>query len=254
MNQINKKIEIGPQISNLHNDWEIPFVGLTNLPFVLGLTGPTKSNKTRIAERLATEYGFKYLDIDGLISYYSKMVGIGIDQPDWEGIGKIARKIREMEGIDFFARLVMQRIRKDARKSPLFVVDGILHPDEVNYLKRKNNFILIGVTATMEIRIEEYIKWYGRPKELAESYLNRRDYFEQFNVKYQDKNKPGMDNLPTIDKYFPNVDFCLRKIHKNNLIHIEKSISEETLFNPLNKIMEEIYNTYPYLQRYKRVK
>ena len=61
---------------------------------------------------------------------------------------KTGNEMREKSGSDILARLVMKKVKSKA------VIDSIRNPQEIKFLRRFKNFILIAIDAPIEIRFE----------------------------------------------------------------------------------------------------
>jgi cytidylate kinase len=213
----------GPQFSTLYKDWEIPFLSMKSLPIVLALTGPTKTGKTIIAKRLVTEYDFHYESMSSILVESAKKLGKEVN--DWQQLGQIAMLMRQQDGEDILAKLVIERINMAFSIYDKVVVDSVLHPAEIRTFSERTNFKLVGIIADRELRVREYLRWYGGSRGSANRALRTRDEYEQFGT---------MGN----NKIAPNVDACLNHspIH---MIEIHDSFNSETVLKPIDLFLEE---------------
>ena len=148
-----KDFWIGPSFSDIHYDWEIPFLGMEKLPFIIGLSGPTKSGKSIMAKQLATRYGFQYISLTEYLDDIAK--SRGIVGGHWRDLGNIAIKLREEQGDNLLAKIALKKIITKYRSSNKFVIDSIFHPAEVRFLRKRMNFLLIWVQVDFELRVTD---------------------------------------------------------------------------------------------------
>ena len=179
---------IGPEFSLINKDQEMRFLGYKKKPLLLGLIGPTKSGKTLIAKYLVTEFDFRY----ECLSIPLRILSNNIEaKDDWESLSKFGVLVRKYESKDYLAIKVFEKI-KNYWDENLFVVDGIFHPMEIEYLKRASNFVLWGLKTDQQLRIDNATKWFG--KDMKED-IKKRDQYENLNC------------LPKND-YLPNLFRC----------------------------------------------
>jgi len=234
---------IEPQFSQIDADWENQFLGMYRLPIIFGFTGPTKSGKTIMANHLVNLYNFSFISINSEII---KMIQIhgednNLDEevdPDDENVldDEISREekaiqkkrdkfrktisnIRSKEGNEIFAKRAMKKLYQELRNRNIGVVDGILHPDEVEYFKSMigRNFILIGVDADRDVRAEAAAIWLGGTKKRNKKIIEERDRYEQYKV------NRNCDRAPNISK-------CL--LEANCIIPVEK-FDRENLYTQI---------------------
>jgi len=188
---------IGPEFSNIYMDDEIKILARTSIPLILGITGPTKSGKTNLARTLSSEYGFYYLSLSRIITNHYNAIYYGID-PNWKSLGEIARRIRKSTTTYFFAEKAINEIQKSNYSQGLYVIDGVLHPDEIDFFSENTKqFIMIGLNPPKSVR-RKYLLTDGT---MTKSELIERDSFEQLNQKQKYDSE-----------YYPNIKKCLDKV------------------------------------------
>ena len=130
-----------------------------------------------------------------------------------------------------------------------FIVDGIIHPSEVQLFKTIKGFYLIGITADLDIRVKEAIRWYeydlpnanksdddydSKLFEHVKGIICERDQFEGFAPYEEGEEKiEYLRNLP-----HPNVIECLELA--DYVINIESSMEENNLFLPIDTIIKSL--------------
>jgi dephospho-CoA kinase len=223
-----KKIRpwIEPQASQLHNDWEFPLLGVRKLPLIIGLTGPTKCGKTTMANRLVTKYGFHYDNLVNILINHAKM--LGEEDINWETLKDIARELRAYQGQDILARGLLANLQRDLTEQSRIVIDGFLHPAEIEYFIDMPSFSIVGIEANLTIRAKAAFDWYGGEYKKVKEDIKARDSYEQ----YRSSRK---------DHLAPNISACLRMSKKQGYYKkIVSALSKQTIFDPIDEIAERI--------------
>jgi len=120
-------------------------------PSLIGLTGTNGAGKGEVAEYFKKR-SYKYFSLSDLIREELKRSG---KKPTRNNLIKIGNKLRKKFGADILARKVMKKIKGKA------IIDSIRNPQEVEYLRKQENFILLAVDAPPEVRYER-VKKRGR--------------------------------------------------------------------------------------------
>jgi len=182
---------------------------------IIGLTGENCSGKGTIAEYLMKK-GFYYLSLSDVIREEVASDGNEITR---ERLIAKGNELRENFGRSVLAKKTIEKIESDKN----YVVDSIRNPSEVNELKKINNFFLIYVTASQNIRFER-MKIRGResdPKTFEEfiklekiENKNREDYKQNLEdtKKMSDKK---IENEGSITNLYDKVDITLSGISKD---------------------------------------
>jgi dephospho-CoA kinase len=250
MKNINsRRLWVAPQTSQLYLDWETSFLGTRKLPLIVGLTGPTLAGKSMVGQFLVTEYGFRYERMSDILTRRSIYRGIipqhdrhheeFEESPYWQLLGEIAINLRKQFGKTILARLMMEQIRYQLIHNDRFVVDSILHPEELKFFQSIGNFVVFGFKASAKLRAESASNWYfrrdsGLKFEFEKQQLkniDRRDKFEQYEVANQNYD---------YDLWRPNIDYCLEFSNKAGLlITLTKQINEDSLFSPVKRFLDK---------------
>jgi dephospho-CoA kinase len=221
---------IEPKFSRAYMDWEYPFLPLKGLPSLVGLTGPTKCGKTIMAERLVTTFDFQFLSISKIV--FDVTANLGLEIEGWRTLGNMARDYRNLKGKEIFARLGMERIRKMLLDHDKVVIDGILHPSELEYFLGFNGFVIIGIDSNIDTRAEAAKSWYGGDdlEEVKED-IKERDRFEQY-------------SLDRSDPLAPNVSKCLELAGKmDEIIHV-REFNKKTLYDQIDRRMAKLQSRF----------
>jgi len=133
---------------------------LPRAPIVFGLTGPNAAGKGEVAERLRA-HGFRTHSLSDVVRRVAVAEGL---PPEREHLIRIGNRLRREGG----AGVLAERILADLGERD--VVDSIRNPEEVAVLRRLGRFVLIGVTAPVELRFRRALARArpGDPATLAE--------------------------------------------------------------------------------------
>lgn len=218
------ELPISVQFSNIFLDQEIKIISRYLIPTIVGITGPTKSGKTNLARILCHEYNFHYVNLTTVITSYARI--LGEENINWESLGKVACKIREQNYDYFFAEKVLEEIERKNYPEVRYVIDGILHPSEIEYFKKETrHFLMVGLSPSLDVR-KRYLENDGT---MNEEELLKRDCLEQVE---QDLTKKS--------NYFPNVRKCLLKVDENN-IYAPENHTRKALIKIAHTIGNELF-------------
>jgi dephospho-CoA kinase len=116
---------------------------------IIGLTGPMAGGKGIVAEYLKKK-GFYYSSTSERVREECRKRGLEITR---DSLQNIADELRRKFGPEVLA----ERTWKIVEKYPLAVIDSIRGIAEVDFLKTKPNFHLIGVTASKKSRYQRLV-------------------------------------------------------------------------------------------------
>jgi dephospho-CoA kinase len=117
---------------------------------IIGVVGTICSGKSLFAEMLISK-GFHRLGFSDEVREECKARGLEIERKILQDIGN---EMREKNGGDYWAKRIISKMKPGRN----YVVEGIRNPGEVEALKELDNFILIGVDAPVEERLQWIIK------------------------------------------------------------------------------------------------
>jgi dephospho-CoA kinase len=168
----------GPEYSKICEDEEMAYLALSHLPILVGITGPSKAGKTMVAKHLAAEHRFHYASLSLLLR--EKATYLGKIAPTWRDLRDIALRWRREEGNTVLVDHLFQRMLTEGvlRKERAIVIDGLLHPDEVEALAFRPNFALIAITADRKLRYELAKDWFSFDRVLSWEEFVQRDKWE----------------------------------------------------------------------------
>jgi len=185
---------------------------------IIGLTGPMAGGKGIVAEYLKKK-GFYYSSTSERVREECRRRGREITR---DSLQNTADELRRKFGPEVLAK----RTWKMVEKYPLAVIDSIRGIAEVDFLKTKPNFYLIGVTASKKSRYQRLV---SRNRESDP--ITWREFLAADKKDF----KSGQGNFGR------NITACLRKtnllLHNNKKVKdLEKKVEEwlaETLeYNP----------------------
>lgn len=113
---------------------------------IIGLTGKNGSGKTEVSEYLKSR-GFEYHSLSDEIRDEISKRGLQITR---DVLIEVGNELREKHGPGVLAERVLARLEDDQN----YVIDSIRNPQEVEVLRRRNNFTLLAVEAEQAIRFE----------------------------------------------------------------------------------------------------
>lgn len=119
---------------------------------VIAFVGYPLSGKSTAAQ-VAREMGIPVVVMGDIVREEAARRGLELTD---ENLGKVASELREKEGMDAIARRCIPKIREEARKSGIVVVDGIRGIAEIEKFKKAfgDDFILIAIESPLEVRFE----------------------------------------------------------------------------------------------------
>jgi len=119
---------------------------------IIGITGPNAAGKGEAAAYLGS-LGFAYHSLSDVLR--DQLASQGVD-PTRENLIALGNRLRGESGPGVLAERILARLgRRD-------VVDSIRNPAEVEVLRRREDFVLLGVEAPLEVRFSRAMAR-GRP-------------------------------------------------------------------------------------------
>ncbi|MDR3112302.1 MAG: AAA family ATPase [Elusimicrobiota bacterium] len=111
---------------------------------IIGLTGSYCSGKDTIADFLVSKYGFKHFSLSDIIRGEMSLHNI---EPTRENLITFGANLRSNNGNSVLAEKVLAKI-SDGN----FCITSIRHPDEVEFLRKRKDFVLVNVDADKNLR------------------------------------------------------------------------------------------------------
>jgi dCTP deaminase len=216
--------DIGPAFSKLYLDGELPFLGTSPSPTqsVVGITGLINSGKSRIARRIAQALGFVLTSPSMILKKeLDKHRQVSVSPDEAYRLKVQFRK--DQKKPDFFvARAIQEAIMNNPQG---IVVDGLDHPREISYLKKKfTNFRLVAVVADDVWRGQQYKALNG----IGDS--TDRDQFEATDK----RSCQGLDLDGSLNDYADNLDECMKD--PNYVIESGKEDTEQQIEDTIESL------------------
>ncbi len=124
-----------------------------NKKIIFGLVGQQASGKEETKKYLAEKYNSKDCKFSASLRDILSRAGIEISRANMQ---KISQVLRENFGQNILAKI----IAKDAMSldSDIVVIDGVRRFDDIEYLSKLPNFVLVAIAANPELRFERVLK------------------------------------------------------------------------------------------------
>lgn len=113
---------------------------------IVGLTGPIAAGHEVVGEYLKKK-GFFFSSTSDRIREECKRQGLEITR---ENLQKLGDELRYQFGPEILAKRTWEKVQK----YPLSVIDSLRNITEVEFLKTKPNFYLLGITAPRRLRFQ----------------------------------------------------------------------------------------------------
>lgn len=117
---------------------------------IIGVVGTICSGKSLFAEMLISK-GFHRLGFSDEVREECNLRELQIERSILQDIGN---EMREKHGGDFWAKRIISKMKPGRN----YVIEGIRNPGEVGALRELDSFILVGVDAPIEERLQWIIK------------------------------------------------------------------------------------------------
>lgn len=126
---------------------------------IIGVVGQIASGKGVLVNWLTSHLGFKSFSLSSIV--HAELKKKGIKEFTRQTLQNVGDELRRKYGDDVLAHRIMTRCR--GRVSRPIIIEGIRNPAEIKFLKKNQNFILIGVKSNREIRFKRLLsrdkKW-----------------------------------------------------------------------------------------------
>lgn len=170
----------------------------------------------------------------------------GLELTD-ENLGRVASELRQKEGMDAIAKRCIPKIRDEARKSGVVVVDGIRGIAEVERFKKAfgDDFVLISIESPLEVRFERAkMRKRSDDVENLEDLMKRDKREESWGLKEAMEIADfTIENKGNYEDFIETVRQILLNIARNVEIKIETDIhpteSEEKVVNAIKNLFPD---------------
>lgn len=121
---------------------------------LVGVVGQIASGKGVLVDYLVKKLGFSSFSLSSIIHDELKKKGVvNFDRTLLQNIGD---NLRKKYGSDILVKRALKKIKQTRKKH--YVIEGIRNPAEVEYLKKQDNFFLIGIKAKRTLRFNRLLK------------------------------------------------------------------------------------------------
>ncbi|WP_290596955.1 MULTISPECIES: AAA family ATPase [unclassified Archaeoglobus] len=210
---------------------------------VIAFVGYPLSGKSTAAQ-IARELGIPVVVMGDAVR--EEAIRRGLELTD-ENLGRVASELRQKEGMDAIAKRCIPKIRDEARKSGVVVVDGIRGIAEVERFKKAfgDDFVLISIESPLEVRFER-----AKTRKRSDDVENLEDLMKRDKREESWGLKEAMEiadftieNKGNYEDFIETVRQILLSIARNVEIKIETDIhpteSEEKVVNAIKNLFPD---------------
>ncbi len=173
---------------------------------IVGFTGRYGAGKTEAAEHLA-ENGFQFHSLSDSIRDEIQERGL---EPTRDVMIRVGDELREEHGPSVLGARTAEKIRSEGGD---WAVDSIRNPHEVAALRELDDFVLVGITAPFDVRLER-LQERGRdgdPKTAAELREKERSENVEEETSQQldatlDRADVLIENDDTLQQFYQRID------------------------------------------------
>lgn len=180
---------------------------------IIGITGTNGAGKDTLADYLKKK-GFTAYSLSDILREECEIQGL---EKNRENLQKIGNDLRRKFGGGILAERVIKKIREN--ESNNFAITSIRNPQEVHFLKKQNNFLLMNIDAPINLRYQRI-----KSRKMAEDFVT----FEVFKQQ-EEREKISAD---------PNSQQLI-EVAKMSDYHIDNSGTIEELYQKVDKILED---------------
>jgi dephospho-CoA kinase len=120
---------------------------------ILGVVGQIASGKGVLVKYLTEKLGFTPFSLSSIVhDELKKTEMVKITRQTLQDVGD---ELRRVYGDEVLAQRIIKAINE--QKKDRIVIEGIRNPAEIEFLKKNQNFILIGVKANRELRFKRVL-------------------------------------------------------------------------------------------------
>ncbi len=170
------------------------------------------SGKGVVADYLEEKYGYKIFKMgaEGIIGKMTKEDGLELTRKNLQDVG---RKYRELNGMDYFAKMVSKEINKSGCKKS--VINEIREREDITTPRSifGNDFLVIFVDASPEIRFKRLLNRGLKrdPKDFKEFKIYEKREFQLFWKRSLGLEDCKIENTGTIEELKISVDRILKE-------------------------------------------
>lgn len=213
-------IPTSTEFSRIYEDAEMKFLRDFRAPLVIGLTGLSRSGRSRVVSYLREE-GFSDQSLIALRR--EEMKRNGRDRREEER--EFVLEMRRNRGNQIFAQLLVERL--ETMRLDKVVVEGIERLEEVEFLASRTKFFLIGIEAPLQNRLR-WAQDYAE-EAVSEEELRKRDYW--------DLNGVDAEGRGPVEGA-PNIQACMEKVYVKIVNDRDKDYVHKQVENIIKRIIQ----------------
>ncbi len=119
----------------------------------IGVVGQIASGKGVLVDYLIKKLGFVSFSLSSIL--HDEIKKKNIKKFTRRTLQDMGDELRRRYGDDVLAQLIIKAIKE--QKKDIVVIEGIRNPAEIEFFKKNQNFILIGVKASRELRFKRLL-------------------------------------------------------------------------------------------------
>lgn len=120
---------------------------------IIGVVGQIASGKGILVNYLTSQLGFSSFSLSSIV--HDELKKKGVKKFTRQTLQDVGDELRRGYGDEVLARRLDEAIK--GQKKENIVIEGIRNPAEIEFLKKNQNFILIGVKANRELRFKRLL-------------------------------------------------------------------------------------------------
>lgn len=144
---------------------------------ILGFAGEIASGKGTACDFLIKKYNAGYYRYSTILRDIADRLFLEQNRENLQGLSTI---LREKFGQDLLANIMAKQVNED--DSQIVCIDGIRRMEDIEYLAKLPNFIMINIQADMKTRYERIIA-------RSENTDDQQKTFEQFKKDHENENE-----------------------------------------------------------------
>ncbi len=139
---------------------------------IIGITGPICAGKNSVSKILEEYYGYipKSFSEEVRLEAYARGI-----EPTRKNLQRLGADLKEQQSKDYWSRRILGRLSKRTG----YVVDGFRSSEEVQAFRSFGDFILLGVSASFDVRFQRYVKRAREGDDLSIEAFRKVDSFDK---------------------------------------------------------------------------
>jgi dephospho-CoA kinase len=177
---------------------------------IIGIAGEIASGKDMMKNHLVDKYKATPYKFSSLVRSILEIMHLPDNR---ENMNKLSLVLRNAFGEDIFSKVVYETVKNDDNE--YIAIDGVRRPEDLEYFKKFDNFILVYIESSMEKRYERIIERKENPDDETKS-LEEFKNDHKLNTELQ---IPGfkkladyvIENNGTAEEFYQKIDEIVNK-------------------------------------------